>query len=411
MLKGGSVLKLHTLHAQGKSIREIVRETGHARNTVRKYLRDGALPEPTPRSKRGSKLDPYKDLLRQWMQEEGLFNCEVMYRRLQELGYTGHVTVIKDFVRPFRPPQLPKAKVRYETKPGVQAQVDWGLCDYTDKYGQARKLAVFVMVLGYSRVMYVEFARRCDIHSFLRCFVHAIEFFGGIPNVALTDHMKTVVLGMNDDHTPQWHWLFEDFALAIGLTPKLCKVRRPQTKGKVERMVRYVKENFWPGRRFTDIADLNRQAVAWCQEVAQRIHGTTKQRPCDRLADEPLRPLPSPDQLEKFLRVERRVSADGYVSYDGVRYGVPWVYSRRVVNVRRVREKVEIWSEGVRIACHDASTCWGETVQLPGQYEGLASAGGYMRPRPMAYQIPMDTVEARPLDVYEALAEVATCLN
>lgn len=136
--------------------------------------------------------------------------------------------------------------------------------------------------------------------------------------MALTDRMKTVILGTNDDRSPNWHPMFLDFALSVGLTPKVCRARRPQTKGKVERAVRFVKENFWPGRTFTDMVDLNRQAVTWCYGVDQRIHGTAGERPCDLLGEE--KPLPSPDRIAKFLREERRVSMDGFVSYDGIKY-------------------------------------------------------------------------------------------
>ncbi|WNF06415.1 DDE-type integrase/transposase/recombinase [Brevibacillus borstelensis] len=97
--------------------------------------------------------------------------------------------------------------------------MDWGLCDCVDQVGNVRKVPVFVIVLGYSRGTYIEFTERCDIHSFLRCLIYAIEYFGGIPKVMLTDQMKTVVLGMGDDR-PLWHSLFADFAAAIGLVPK-----------------------------------------------------------------------------------------------------------------------------------------------------------------------------------------------
>ena len=281
--------------------------------------------------------------------KDGLFNCRVMIRRLQDMGYEGGITLVKDYVQPFRPLKRQNATVRNETKPGEQAQVDWGICEYEDTLGIRRKLPVFVMILGHSRTIYIEFARRCDIHSFLRCFIHALEHFGGVPKIALTDRMKTVILGTQDDRRPLWHPLFEDFVLSIGLTPKVCRARRPQTKGKVERAVRFVKENFWPDRTFTDIADLNRQGVAWCQEVNQRVHGTTGERPCDLLKEEKLLSLPSPDHLAKFLREERKVSMDGFVSYDGVKYGVPWHYSGRVVLVRQVLNQIEIWSEGIQI--------------------------------------------------------------
>lgn len=409
MLKGGTVLSLQELMTSGKGIRTIARETGLSRNTVRKYLRDGCLPARSKKyPRRESKLDPFKPLIDEWMKRDGLFNCGAMLMRLRDMGYTGGLTIIKDYVRPARPPRVAKAVQRYETPPGKQAQVDWGICQYEDAKGRLHRMAVFVMVLGYSRAIYVEFTKRCDIHSFLRCFVHAIEHFGGVPKIMLTDHMKTVVTGMNDDHTPQWNRAFEDFALSIGLTPKLCRVRRPQTKGKVERGVGFVKDNFWPGRTYTDILDLNRQALAWCRQVDERIHGTTGERPCDLVRDEQLLPLPSPDRLMKFLREERRVSVDGFVSFDGVRYGVHWRYSGQRVLVRQVGQQIEIWHESERIALHEKAGRWGGMIHLPGQYEGLKAAEGVLKPRPLAHEVPTPEVEHRSLAMYAQLAEVGS---
>jgi len=242
--------------------------------------------------KRVSKLDPFKTLLDQYL-EKGIFNCEVLLRLLKERGYTGGITIIKDYVKPRRPPKHAPAVQRYETKAGYQAQVDWKICEYIDLNGEVRKIPVFAMVLGYSRAMYIEFTKRCDIHSFLRCLMNGLEYFGGVPKTMLTDQMKTVILGMGDDRKPRWHPLFEDFAAAIGLIPKVCRVRRPQTKGKVERSVQFIEQNFMPGRSFTDLGDLNRQARQWCDEQNRRIHGTTGERPIDRLAQEKLGMLPS----------------------------------------------------------------------------------------------------------------------
>ena len=405
MLKGGSLLKLQDLQLEGKSLREIARITGFSRNTVRKYIRDGHSHEAAPHPCKGSKLDPYKPEINQWM-KDGVFNCRVMFRRLKEMGYPGGITLVKDYVQSFRPPKSQKATTRYETKPGEQAQIDWGICEYVDAQGISRKLPVFVMVLGHSRAIYIEFTRRCDIHSFLRCFVHALQHFGGVPKIGLTDRMKTVILGTNDDRSPIWHPMFQDFALSVGLTPKVCKARKPQTKGKVERAVRFVKENFWTGRTFTDMADLNRQAIAWCHEVDQRIHGTTGERPCDLFQQENLLPLPSPDRIAKFLREERKVSMDGFISYDGVKYGVPWQYSGRTVLVRQMMNQLEIWSEGTRIALHEKSGRFNGLVRLPGQYAGLSTAQGVTGPLPIAKQIHAETVDRRSLAVYAALAEV-----
>lgn len=406
MLGSGTVIKLHELKAIGKSIRAISRETGHARNTVRRYLRTQGLPERKPRSKRPSKLDPFKPLIHQYM-EQGIFNCEVLFRLLQEHGYQGGRTILKDYIKAFRPPKQLPAVQRYETRPGEQAQVDWGICEYTDPEGQVHKVPVFVMVLGYSRAIYVEFAKRCDIHSFLRCMVHAFEYFGGIPEVILTDRMKTVILGMENDRKPRWHALFADFAATAGFVPRVCRVRRPQTKGKVERSIRFVKENFLPGRRFVDLEDLNRQAISWCDEKNRRIHGTTGERPCDRLKQEKLKCLPPREHWKPYLLERRRVSQDGFVGYDGARYGVPWRYSGREVTVFERNGQVEVQIGYELISRHEKTTKSREIRTCPDQYKGLTLAQGYLVPRPRATQIPVHDVEVRSLEVYEQLTGVS----
>lgn len=401
------MIRLHELYASGKSIREIARTTGHARNTVRKYLRANGIPEPRSRKKRGSKLDPFKPLLDQYM-ADGIFNCTVLLRLLREQGYTGGITLIKDYVKPHRPPRKIPAVQRYETKPGYQAQVDWKICQYVDLDGEVRKIPVFAMVLGYSRAMYIEFVQRCDIHSFLRCLIHALEYFGGVPKTMLTDQMKTVILGMGDDRKPRWHPLFEDFAATVGMVPKVCRVKRPQTKGKVERTVQFIEQNFMAGRRFTDIEDLNRQARQWCDEQNRRIHGTTGERPIDRLAQERLGALPPADRLAKYRFELRKVSRDGFVSFDGVRYGVPWPYSGREVKVREINGFVEIYWEQERIARHKKQFGSRTLVMCEHQYAHLHAAQGYAYPRPRGIQIQAQDVEVRPLDVYERLAGVKT---
>ncbi len=399
------MIALHELRASGKSIRAIARETGLSRNTVRKYLRADGIPEHKARPKRPSKLDPFKPKLQEWM-SEGIYNCVVLLERLRELGYEGGMTTPRVYVRVFRPPKRMPAVQRYETPAGKQAQVDWGFCEYLDEHGTAHKVAMYVMILGYSRMRYVEFTKRCDMHSFLRCMMNAFMYFGGIPKVVLTDRMKTVLLGMGDDSKPRWHPRFEDFAASFGFIPKVCRVRRPQTKGKVERLVHFVKQNFFPGRRFTDLGDLNRQARGWCDRVNRRTHGTTGEIPIQRLQEEGLKPLPPTERWEKLRYEVRRVSLDGFVSYDGALYGVNWRYSGREILVRELAGQVEIWVDGVCVERHRKQ--YQSRVFMPneGQYVGLSTANGYPYPKPRAYQVPNDEVQVRPLEVYEQLAEV-----
>ena len=306
MIRSGTIHTIHELITQGKSIRETARILGIARNTVRRYLR--GKPEAAPRPKRGSKLDPYKEQIRTWMQHDHLYNCETMLPRLHALGYTGSLSTLKVFVHPLRPNKVGHFPVqRYETKPGEQMQFDWGEFHY-EQHGREHKLYGFTAVLSYSRMRFVTFVKRCDTPTMIRCLMAAFEYFGGLPKAALTDRMKSVFLEELDGSLPKWNPLFSDFMASLGVAPRVCRPYTPQTKGKVERSVGVVKHSFWPGVHFTDIDDLNAQALSWCDRINQRVHRTTRQAPLERWIQEPLSPLPQEFAWERFGVEERRVS-------------------------------------------------------------------------------------------------------
>jgi hypothetical protein len=169
----------------------------------------------------------------------------------------------------------------------------------------------------------------------------------GLPKATLTDRMKSVLLEM-EENQPRWNAVFADFMASIGVAPRVCKAYTPQTKGKIERTIGFVKKNFWPGVSFTDIEDLNRQATAWCERVNSRVHGTTHERPSERIVAEPLAPLPAAFAWERFATEERKVGWDGYFSYDGVLYGLPSSppLAGAVVQVRERHGKLSVWSAG-----------------------------------------------------------------
>jgi len=258
MIRSGTINTIHDLAAQGKSIHAIARTLGIARNTVRRYLR--GKPEAVPRPKRpaqGSKLDPYKLHIRQWVQQDRLYNCETMLPRLQALGYTGSSSTLRAFVHTLRPRQAGQHPIqRYETQPGEQMQFDWAELHYEHE-GKEHKLYGFTAILSYSRMRYVTFVKRCDTTTMIRCMMNTFEYFDGLPKAALTDRMKSVFLQM-DGTTPKWNPLYSDFMASIGVAPRVCKPYKPQTKGKVERSVSLVKHSFWPGIRFTDLDDRER---------------------------------------------------------------------------------------------------------------------------------------------------------
>lgn len=398
MLRSGMILMIREKAQSGKSAYAIGKELNISKNTARKYIEWQGV--PPPKIDRPSKLDSFKPLLHDLM-SEGIFNCVVLLERLKDAGYEGGITILKEYVHPFRPAKALPAARRFETPSGKQAQMDWGICHYTDSGGTLHKVPVFVMILGSSRVKYVEFTSRCDLKSLQRCMVNAFSYFGGVPKEVLTDNMKTIVIGRQAGK-PLWNTQFEDFAADIGFTPKLCRVRSPQTKGKVERLIYYVKDNFLPGRKFEDLSDLNRQALEWCRAADEKPHGTTGKIPLQELIHEGLQKLPSRPVLDKYRWESRVVTRDGMVSFDGVRYGVPWQYSGKEVQVRLCSGILEIYLGEVLLTKHKVQYRSGSIIYLRGQYEGLAERKGIVAPFPCARQRNR-TVEVRELSIYDQL--------
>jgi len=397
--------RLYELHGHGRSIRQIAAELGIARNTVRTYLRADGVPALKPRPKRGSCLDPFASYLDERV-AAGMTNCVVLLRELRVRGYAGSYSLLKAYVQPRRRSPQPRATVRFETEPGAQAQVDFGQCRYATDDGATKQVWVFVMVLSWSRAIYVEFVARADAATFLACHYHAFVAFGGIPRTCLYDNTKLVVVARDGDGEPVWQRTFLDFCRRLGFSPRLCRPYRPRTKGRVERGIGYVKENFWPSARFTDLLDLNTQAQGWVRTVAdRRIHGTTGEQPAARLEREraQLLALPALTTVAPLLREVRRVGRDGFVRWDGSSYGVPWQWAGHLVAVQASAAVVELWAEDERLAVHPRATRPHQRLVLPGQWDGLP-LGDERPPRePLAVQLPTVEVEARALAVYDAL--------
>jgi transposase len=412
MLRSKTMQTIRELATQGESIRAIAAATATARNTVRKYLR--GTPTAAPRPKRGSKLAPFYDQIRQWVTEDHLYNCQTMFDRLQKQGYTGGRSLIKSFVQPLRPPRARQRPVRrYETRPGEQLQFDWGEFTY-EVAGHTHKLYGFAGVLGYSRMRFACFTKRCDTPTLIRSLMAACEYFDGLPDAILTDRMKSVILTM-DGRQPQWNPLFADFLAAIGVTPRVCRAYTPQTKGKIERSIGVVKTSFWAGVRFRDIADLNAQALAWCDRINQTVHATTHARPIDRWVEEGLRPLPQGFAWERYHLEERQVTRDGFISFDGVLYGVPAhaAVTGRTVQVGVRHHTLTIWAGGQVIASHPVQARSGSQVIHPAQFTDVLPAHQRVPAhQPLGHQVTAPSPARRDLHEYDALcglggAEVA----
>ena len=232
MLRSQTVNTIHDLHLQGKSVQEIAQQLGISRTTMRKYLKHPEAVIRKPRLKQPSKLDPFHEQIKQWVMQDHCTNCEVLFVRLQKLGYTGGISILKGYVHPLRPAIAGHAPVqRYETKPGEQVQFDWGEFVYEHE-GVFHKFYGFVAILGYSRMRFVTFVKRCDTPTLIRCLMEAFESFGGLTKTALTDRMKSVLLEM-EDNKPRWNPRFADFMVSIAVAARVCKRTRLKPRAKL----------------------------------------------------------------------------------------------------------------------------------------------------------------------------------
>jgi transposase len=236
-------MEIKILLKQGFSVRQIAKKLDLSRNTVRRYLRVDEMPHYERKQAIPSKLDPYKSYLLERFKAMAprRLSASVAHREISEKGYNGGLTILRNFIRSEFEPKQP-AVIRFETSAGKQMQVDWTIM----QRGNPR-LEAFVAVLGYSRRAYVEFVQDEKEETLLACHHNAFEYFGGITQEILYDNMKTVVIE-RDRYGEGKHGLqktFYDFAKHYGFIPRLCRPYRAQTKGKVERFNRYLKDNFY----------------------------------------------------------------------------------------------------------------------------------------------------------------------
>lgn len=316
-------MQIKFLADEGVGKTEIARRFGVCRQTVYNHL-NRTEPYPKPRVPRPSKLDPYKDYIRGRLEDFDL-PATVLKREIETLGYEGGITILRDFVRPLKAEHVRRVTERFETRPGRQAQMDWGECGTIEQGGETKKLYVFVFVLGYSRRMFMRFTTSMKRPVLLACMKEAFEQLG-VPRELLVDNMKQAV----DDHdagtgTVRWNGAFLDFCDHYDVVPVASPPYWPRVKGKVERGVGYVKRSFLEGRSFIDLGDLNHQADTWVEGVANvRVHGTTGERPIDRYeleAAELRRASAVPAYDTRPVEI-RKVASDSYFSFDGVRYSV-----------------------------------------------------------------------------------------
>lgn len=303
MLNQDVFVKIQVLDHQGKSIKAIAREIGVSRNTVRKYLRKpDELPAYKQRKARTTKLSDYEAYLKKRVEQAKpeWIPAVVLLQEIQEQGYSGKLTQLRQFLAPLKEKRPEDPVVRFETPAGKQMQVD-----FTTIYRGNQPLKALVASLGYSRASYVHFYDNERSESWLDGIKRACDFFGGVPKEILFDNAKSIILERDayGEGNHRWHPKLLDLSKAYGFVPKVCRPYRPRTKGKVERFNRYLKENFVTPLAATfraqglqlDVASANGAIGAWLNNVAnERIHATTLVKPSVRLAEERQHLLPLP---------------------------------------------------------------------------------------------------------------------
>jgi transposase len=336
----------------GQSGRDIARELHLSRKTVTKVLiehrqqrANGTNLTPKPHKGRDSLVDAHEATLRDYLARYPDITVVRLLEELRSRGYTGGYTVLRQRVKQLRKQGHRPPVERFETGPGVQAQMDWAT--YTIDFTQEgrRKIQLFSYVLGYSRRQYIHFTASQDLETTLREHVRAFEHLGGAATTCLYDNMK-VVVARYEEGEPIYNTRFLAFATHYGFRPVACRPRRPQTKGKVERPFLFIEKNLLGGREFRSLDHLNEVAGWWLREVADvRLHRQTKRRPLDLHAEELPHLIPLPDRpYEVAEMVYRTVDAEGLVSHAQNRYSVPWHYIGQVLAVRITDDSVVIYS-------------------------------------------------------------------
>src|SRR2546427_755532 len=418
MLNLEGFMNIRDLKQQGWTVSAIAEQLNLDRKTVRRYLLEP--PQPYKRENPAPcKIDPHRGYLRErW--EQGVHNASKLLDEIRGRGYDGGYSQLKLAVASWREEGRERAFVRFETQPGEQSQMDWG---HFGNWG-GRRLYGFALTLCYSRMRYVEFTQSQDIHHLLSSMVHGFRYFGGVTESVLTDRMKTVLIDQTGGEL-HFNKKFLEFAAYYGFVPRVCRPYRPETKGKIESTVRFIKQNFWPGIAFDSLPNLNQQARTWMEKGNHHVHSTTREVPYQRLPQERLLLLDEfPDYDTSYLE-DRRVAKDCMLSYRGNRYSVPFRFAGKTLLVREpvTGGRIEIYSEIKVIAEHRLAEGRGVMVSDPAHYEGLAE-----RRRPRGPSRPPDgtaaaveltpgpgvgrgflapEVEQRSLAVYEEVTDVA----
>jgi transposase len=363
--------KIHDCHhRQGLTIAQTARSLGLHRSTVVIWLARTRFAQRRTQP-RPSKLDPFKPSITRLLDTHP-YSAQQIFQRLREEGYRGGVSILRDYVRRIRPPRRP-VYLKLYFAPGECAQVDWGAFGSITVGNTRRRLSFFVMVLAFSRQMYVEFTVSQTMEHFLACHEHAFTAFGGVPAKVMVDNLKSAVLQRLTGVAPVFNQRYLDFARHYGFVIEPCNVARGNEKGRVESGVGYVKKNFLNGLELAEFSAIQAAAQVWLDTIANvRIHGETQQRPIDLLIQERphLSPL-NPHSYDIARTLTSIASSQFRITLDTNHYSVPVSYAHRKLTVKAYPDRICIYFDNQLIARHTRQYGRRQDIEDPDHAKGL----------------------------------------
>jgi len=367
------ILRHHFVEQWG--VNTIARQLGIHHSTVDRVLSQAGLPK-ADRARRPSIVDPYHPLIIETLAQYPTLSAARLLGMAQARGYAGGASQFRAHVAQLRPRRPREAYLRLKTLPGEQGQVDWGHFAHLQIGRAKRPLMAFVMVLSFSRQIFLRFYLNQRMDNFLRGHVAAFAAFSGVPRVLLYDNLRSAVLERRGEAI-RFHPTLLDLSAHYRFEPRPVAPARGNEKGRVERAIRYIRENFFAGRTWSDLDALNAQAADWCA-------GTSAQRPCpedpslrvaEAFAQERVHLIALPDNpYPTDEQVEVRVGKTPYVRFDLNDYSVPHTHVRRTLTVSASLNRVRVLDGETVIATHPRTFDKGQQIEDPAHVADLVAA-------------------------------------
>jgi transposase len=374
MLEAEIQAKIFSLYwNEKKSVRRIAEIIGVDRKTVKRVIDRKKVILKRQASSRVSMLDPFKEQIKELLTKDPTMASTTIMHRLRDNGYMGGQSTVRAFVREVKSKSLKvrEAFLRLEFAPGECAQVDWG--EFGDAFGDGVKIHCFVMIMCYSRMMYLEFTRSERFEDFIRCHENAFNFFGGIPKECWYDNLATAVTDRYGG-VVRFNPRFFSYMGHHSIAPHACNPARGNEKGRVENGIKFIRSHFWSGRTFKDFNDLCVQAILWRDQYLNcREHRVTR-RIVKNLFDAAEKPALGPINTLKYETDEvltKVISPDFHFVFETNRYSVPWTLVGLAVTIRINEKTLKVYYHEKYVAGHDRSYLKNKVFTNPKHQDGL----------------------------------------